>query len=174
MEDKNENLVGCDQELKKDFGGLPLFLGVKIIGAEPMDEFTFKQSKGMTPSTECENQEGYRVVYEDGYVSWSPKSVFNKAYRRIDNLTFGLAIESLKQGKKVARSGWNGKNMFLFYVLGDISPREQHNPSIQGFVPKGILVEELPYIAMFTANKKVIPWLASQADILAEDWVLVE
>ena len=55
--------------------------------------------------------EGYEVTYEDGFKSWSPKSVFDAAYRPTHGLTFGLAIEALKKGFKVARAGWNGKGM---------------------------------------------------------------
>lgn len=50
--------------------------------------------------------EGYLVKYSDNYESWSPKNVFDEAYRVCDNMTFGLAIEEMKKGKKVARKGW--------------------------------------------------------------------
>jgi len=102
----------------------PKYLGVKIIHATEMSEYDFvKEQKGVEElekvRADRDNMLGYKVVYEDGYVSWSPKAVFKKAYRRIDNLTFGLAIEALKQGKKVARSGWNGKGMFIFMRPAD-------------------------------------------------------
>ena len=60
------------------------YLGVKIIQAEPLSEFDFGRSKGMTPSDSEVDREGYKVVYEDGYVSWSPKDVFEKAYRSFE------------------------------------------------------------------------------------------
>jgi len=85
--------------------------------------------------------------------------------------SFGRAIEALKQGKKVARQGWNGKNIFLYYVpensypaLTDIA--KEAFP--EGLVPYGA------YIAMKTAQGNVVPWLASQTDVLAEDWCTVE
>ena len=82
-------------------------------------------------------------------------------------MDFGKAIEAMKAGKKVARSGWNGKGMWLglvvdtwaiaFEVEGDIQKYENH-----------------PYIVMKTVDGKIVPWLASQTDILSEDWMIVE
>lgn len=133
------------------------YLGVKIIEAE----------------SEIKNGEnGYKVVYEDGYVSWSPKDVFEKAYRRINNLTFGLAIEALKQGKKVARSGWNGKGMFLFLVAG--STFKVNRAPLLGIYPEGTEISYHAHIDIKTADGQIVPWLASQADMLAEDWEVVQ
>lgn len=80
------------------------YIGVKVIEAEPCIRH------GRVA------EEGYKVKYEDGYESWSPKKAFESAYRKTDGLTFGLAIEALKKGFKVARKGWNGKGMYLYYV----------------------------------------------------------
>lgn len=77
-------------------------------------------------------------------------------------MNFGQAIELLKTGNKVARRGWNGKGMWLSYV-----PAWDYNPSDHNS-PAGI--EKLPWIGMKTADNKFVPWLASQTDILAEDW----
>ena len=64
------------------------------------------------PENENPADEGYLVEYSDGYISWSPKKQFEEAYRLCDNMTFGLAIEALKKGLKVARKGWNGKKQY--------------------------------------------------------------
>jgi hypothetical protein len=81
---------------------------------------------------------------------------------------FGTALYALKHGHPVAREGWNGKGMYLYYVPAasypattDIARRE-----IGDMVPYGA------YIAMKTAQGNVVPWLASQTDILAEDYVI--
>ncbi len=66
---------------------------------------------------------------------------------------FGIAIDLLKQNRKVSRSGWNGKGMWLALQVPDENSKMS-----------------LPYIYMKTADNKLIPWLASQTDILAEDW----
>ena len=85
--------------------------------------------------------------------------------------TFGQAIEALKQGKKVARQGWNGKNMFLFYNDG-----RRNAIGIKARDEKIIdeILDVCPFIIMKTADNKLVPWLASQTDILAEDWVILD
>jgi hypothetical protein len=87
-------------------------------------------------------------------------------------LNFGQAIEALKKGQKVARQGWNGKGMFLYYVPANKYPyTTEIGKSISD---KEGNVEYGAYIAMKTAQGNVVPWLASQTDVLAEDWVIVE
>lgn len=69
---------------------------------------------------------------------------------------FGWAIKLIKLGYKTARYSWNGRDMYIMYVPGDPSQRQ------------------LPYIAMKTSNGNFVPWLASQSDMLADDWYKVE
>jgi hypothetical protein len=71
-------------------------------------------------------------------------------------MKFGEAIEKLKSGGKVARSGWNGKGMWLALQVPDANSKMS-----------------LPYIYMKTADNNLVPWLASQTDVLSEDWVEV-
>ena len=60
------------------------YIGTKIVLAFPRDEFTFlKVIKDQKAPPNQENRKGYQVQYEDGYVSWSPKETFERAYRRI-------------------------------------------------------------------------------------------
>ena len=127
------------------------FIGTKIIHAEP-------QLK--------DGVDGYKVVYNDNYTSWSPKNVFEEVYREIDNMSFGLALEALRKGFKVARKGWNGKGIYI----------EMQNPDEFSKMTQ-------PYLYIVTTNlitnnqyapKGIVPWLPSQTDILAEDWLIVE
>lgn len=86
-------------------------------------------------------------------------------------MNFGKAIKLLKKGNKLARIGWNGKGMFLYYV-----PAASYPPSTE-IAKKAFNNEDVPYgayIAIKTAQGNVIPWCASQADILAEDWEVIE
>ena len=86
-------------------------------------------------------------------------------------MTFGQVIEALKQGKKVANHAWNGKNMFLF--LADAI--DFHTDADLSCVSDlhGNLV--LPSIVMKTAEDQFcVGWLASQTDMLSEDWYIVE
>lgn len=87
-------------------------------------------------------------------------------------LNFGDALNLLKQGAKVARCGWNGKGMFLFLVPG--STFNVSRPPLLGIYPEGTEINYCPHIDMKTADGKIVPWLASQTDMLAEDWVIVE
>jgi hypothetical protein len=85
--------------------------------------------------------------------------------------TFGDALIELKSGKRVARKGWNGKGMFLFLVPG--SQFKVNRPPLLGIYPEGTEIDYCPHIDMKTADGKIVPWLASQADMLADDWFLV-
>jgi hypothetical protein len=86
-------------------------------------------------------------------------------------MDFGDALEAIKNGERVARAGWNGKDMFIFLVPG--STFEVNRPPLLGIYPEGTKVEYHAHIDMKTAQGYVVPWLASQADLLAEDWVMV-
>ena len=130
-------------------------IGTKIIHAEPMEK---------------NGRDGYKVVYApDGYESWSPKAIFEAAYRPTDGLNFGLALEAAKMGKKIARHGWNGKGQyveigthFAYRTLDD----------------NGVLVvhEDIGTNALvFVGTRGIqVGWLASQADMLADDWYIVD
>lgn len=86
-------------------------------------------------------------------------------------MNFGKALEALKAGKKVAREGWNGKGMFLFFAKSTDIETEADLSCCEEMV--GELV--LPSIVMKTADDHFcVGWLASQTDMLAEDWVIVE
>lgn len=87
-------------------------------------------------------------------------------------MNFSEALECLKDGELLARRGWNGKGMFIYYVQG--SKFRVNRPPLLGIFAEGADVEYLPHIDMRTADGKFVPWLASQTDVLAEDWVIVE
>nr|DAV13985.1 MAG TPA: Protein of unknown function (DUF2829) [Caudoviricetes sp.] len=79
---------------------------------------------------------------------------------------FGEAIKYLKRGLKVCRQGWNGKGMYLAHV-------NSYQYKVDGEVHKDSLFLS-PWIGMKTADGKFVPWLASQTDMLAEDWMFAE
>ena len=92
-------------------------------------------------------------------------------------LNFGKAIEALKQGKKVARQGWNGKGMYLWLMPATSVKAEWcKEPHLKELAEaNGGEIEALGTIRMLTADKKILTgWLASQTDILSEDWEIVE
>lgn len=88
----------------------------------------------------------------------------------LNPFSFGVALHYMKKGKKVARMGWNGKGMFLYHVPANEYPAVTE-------IAKACFGDTVPYgayIAMKTAQNNVVPWLASQTDILAEDWCIVD
>ena len=95
----------------------------------------------------------------------------------LSGLNFGQAIEALKEGKHVARAGWNGKDMRLFMLPGANVPKSAiHDPALRDLMEEqpGDTFEALPSIRMFTADKKVLTgWLASQTDIFATDYYII-
>ncbi|NVM91087.1 hypothetical protein FHT32_004751 [Variovorax sp. SG517] len=87
---------------------------------------------------------------------------------------FGDAIRHLKAGRRVARVGWNGKGMFLLRVKPDDDTMVPSLPAYSVLGVSDMVSHCLPWIGMKTADNKLVPWLASQTDMLAVDWVLVE
>ena len=91
------------------------YIGTKLIEAAPAIRKggkVYEKTQPIPRSMEPE-ENGYKVRYPDGYESFSPKAVFEEAYRPTDGLSFGLAIEAAKKGMKIARAGWNGKNQYV-------------------------------------------------------------
>ena len=89
-------------------------------------------------------------------------------------MDFGFALGALKDGQRVTRTGWNGVGMWLVLVPGSTITVEAGRP-LGDAAPElvGQTVEYLPHIDMKTAQGPVVPWLASQTDLLAEDWEVV-
>lgn len=84
-------------------------------------------------------------------------------------MNFGQAIESLKEGKKVARKGWNGKGIFIYYVPADSYPTRTEIAKKEF----GDTVLYNPYFAIKNVNGTVSTWVPSINDCLAEDWCIV-
>ena len=111
-------------------------------------------------------------MYPDGYVSWSPKDVFEAAYRQTDGMNFGLAIESAKKGERIARAGWNGKGMYVFIADNVEFHTNADISEFQG-AADGVYVTDM--LVLRTAQGNLQPgWLATQSDILSDDWYIVE
>lgn len=87
-------------------------------------------------------------------------------------MNFGEALAAIKAGKRVARAGWNGKGMFLFLVPG--STFTVNREPLLSIMGEGTQVQYHAHIDMKTAQGYVVPWLASQADLLSEDWEIVD
>lgn len=161
---------------------MQLHIGTKQVTATPMTRGHYNAYRDWTlPADENGADEGYLVEYLDGgkpnhpghggYISWSPKAQFDAAYRPTTGMSFGLAIEALKAGHRVARAGWNGKGMWLFLIQGSNDIAKLHG---YGF---GEMLGEPTFrdaIFMKTVDNQLVPWTASQSDCLADDWQIVE
>lgn len=165
------------------------YIGVKVINAKPMTRQEYNDLRGwQLPADENGADEGFLVEYQDGgkanhpdfagYISWSPADVFEKSYRTISGLTFGMAIEALKLGYRVARAGWNGKGAWLACSPGAqalLADKFWAGPNREYAMANGGSADVLPCITMKTATGEILMgWLASQSDMLAEDYYIVE
>lgn len=92
-----------------------------------------------------------------------------------EELDFGEALVKLRCGLRVARKGWNGKGMWLSLTPGRRVDADKFwsKPNAEFAKENGGTALVLPYITMKTADGCIVPWLASQTDILAEDWMVV-
>lgn len=89
-------------------------------------------------------------------------------------MNFGEALAALKNGNRVARAGWNGKGMWLAHMPPVVIPEGMVSGRTKKFAPAGDL-NVGGYLVMWTAQAVWQPgWLASQADMLAEDWTVVD
>lgn len=159
------------------------FIGTKLIKAIPMTREAYNQLRGWTvPEDENPEDAGYLVEYLDGgqsnhpdfdgYISWSPEDVFDRAYQQTEGMDFGMAVNAMKLGKKVARKGWNGSGMFAYYV-----PAAHYKPNTSVLMDmandKG-LIPHREYMAIKTAQGDIATWAPSGSDSLATDWHIVE
>lgn len=112
-----------------------------------------------------------------GDVYYCTPESFALNYEAVDQDTFdfGAALKHLREGKRVARNGWNGKGMWLAYqkAYPDGIPINKNTAEATG-IPEGTVCRFLPYLTMKTADGSFVPWLASQTDVLANDWTVLE
>lgn len=163
---------------------LPKYLGIKLIAAEPMTRGAYNEYRGwQLPENESAEDAGYLVEYLDGgtpnvegragYVSWSPKEQFDKAYRSLTACGFSHALYWLQtfnpQGA-IQRQGWNGKGLVVKFWEGS-----KGTPEVLPY----LVMEYPPYDAASGLGSPLypqgcsVPWLASQTDILADDWTVI-
>ena len=154
------------------------FIGTKVVKAEPMTMAEAQKVLGREIKPATVEEDGYLVEYKDGYKSWSPKSVFDKAYHEVKGINFGEVIEALKTGLAVRRKGWNGKGLFIVkqvpsHIEGDVIPKMQSLPQSA----KDILMSrENPHIdytnqmLIINPDGRADSWVPSVSDVFAEDW----
>lgn len=158
------------------------YIGTKVINAKPMTRFLYDTFRGWDVDPDQADEAGYLVEYTDGgkpntehyagYVSWSPKDVFERAYRPTDNMAWGDAIAALKQGQAVARQGWNGRGMFVYLVEANQYPAQ--TGVAKAYFGAKAKVPYNAYFAIKNVDGTVSTWVPSVNDNLGEDWYVVD
>ena len=85
-------------------------------------------------------------------------------------MDFSTALLAIKDGCRVFRRGWNGVGMFIFLVSG--SRFTVNRAPLLGIYPEGTVIDYRGHIDMKTADGSIVPWIASQTDLLADDWIV--
>ena len=158
-----------------------LYEGTKRVHVQPMTRGAYNAYRGwQVPADENPADDGYLVEDVDGgksnhpnhagYISWSPKDVFERAYCEVGQrrLSFGDALKALKAGQRVARTGWNGKGMFVYLVPAASYPVQ--TGAAKAHFGEGAMVPYNAYMAIKNVNETVSIWVPSVNDCLAEDW----
>ena len=163
-----------------------------VVEARKMKRGEYNAFRGwVLPVNESADDLGWLVINKsvskrnvagyEGYVSWLPEEAFEEIYEEIyeeikpthDGFFFGQALRQLALGDCVQRYGWNGKGMHLFLVDGDAVNQALYNYLDDPDNTKNnTRVRDAIY--MLTADNQLVPWVASQTDLLAEDWVVVD
>lgn len=184
----DERMRKLDREDPEKENEMKMFIGVKMVTALAMTRLEYNVYRDwVLPSDENGADEGFLVEYpngsggnhpdHEGYISWCPKAQFEEANRACDAMPFGHAIEAARKGLKIARAGWNGKGMFLFISCPgskEVAAENIWSEHGRKFAEEnGGTVTVLPYLLMKTADDCIVPWLASQTDMLADDWQVV-
>ena len=147
-----------------------------MVEAKPMTRGDYNTYRGWTvPADENPADDGYLVQYPDGYVSWCPKAQFENAAIPAENgLPYGYAMLLCRYfGKKIQRANWNGQGQFVRFehvtAYEDGGCASQHERSI------GSDCYVFHFVNRKTGETGIqVGWLASQADMAASDWVIVD
>ncbi|HJH64761.1 MAG TPA: DUF2829 domain-containing protein [Bacteroides mediterraneensis] len=166
------------------------YIGTKQVEAMPMTLGEYIAITGRNPyvfdgEMHGGNEPGY-LVNEDGREGWTPAKTFEEAYRQVDderkNMTFGDAIEVLKQGGAIRRTGWNGKGLFVVkqvpaHIDSDVIPKMQSLPqSAKDLILKGKgFIDYTSQCLIYNENTgRADSWVPSISDVFAEDWEIVQ
>jgi hypothetical protein len=130
------------------------FIGTKIIQAEP--------AEALVPmGSHLKGAEGYKVVYPDGYESWSHKEVFEEAYRPTDGANFGLAVEAMKEGFRIQMPEWVEAGIFVQIA-------RDYEDEINEFII-------LPCFTKYVSDGEFQPgWTPSAEEMLRDDWIIMD
>lgn len=155
------------------------YISSKIVQAKKMTRGTYNMYRGWDiPKDENPLDEGYLITYPDGHETWMPTQVFETTFTYTDGMSFGHAIEAMKQGHKVARQGWKNKDIYIYYVAPSAPLVSDLRGAAETHVGEGKdgleRVHINGHIDMKAADGSiVVGWLVSETDILSTDWSIV-
>lgn len=150
------------------------YVGIKHLSASPLTRGDYNKLKGWTmPENENPEDAGYLVCYPDGYISWSPKSTFEEAYKVSGEMSYPMALflaqTQAHKGAVISRNGWNGKNQYVLVIDGGTLEqgiqRNYGDPSNHDLSPK---CPDALFIK--TTSNEIFPWTPSAGDQNATDW----
>ena len=133
------------------------YIGTKIIEAVPAIRKggkVYEEGKPIPKSMDT-TEKGYKVRYLDGYESWSPKDVFEEAYRKASGVSFGLALEAMKKGKGARLPKWS-KDVIIRAQFPD-----EHSKMTA------------PYLYVESRFGRV-PWKETMIELFSDEWEIVE
>lgn len=158
------------------------YIGTKVVDATPawrVDGKVYLKDEAVPRS--MNREDGYKVVYEGSYESWSPKDVFEKAYHQVGVMDFGGAMHCLKAGLAVRRRSWVCEGIFVVKQIpcrinADIIPGMQSLPQSAKDI---LMIRKDPHIdytnqlLLINRSGRADSWTASSSDIFADDWEVV-
>lgn len=170
------------------------YIGTKRIKAKPMTRGEYNTYRGfINPDfvKEAPEDEGYLVEYSDGgkpndarhdgYIAWSPKAIFDKAYRPTDGMTFGMAIEAAQRGYAITRPGLGVHIVFMSgLTLPPFNTQDTDrkvNDRTAKYIGQDTSLNSKPYLAAYAVDEAGQAtgdwqpgWLPTAEDLLATDW----
>lgn len=167
--------------MSENTSSMSMYIGTKIVKAMPMTIIEAQKVLGREIKLATKEADGYLVEYKDGYMSWSPKSVFDDAYRKLGEMDFGKAIEALKSGLAVRRKGWNSNGLFVVkqipsHIEGGIIPKMQSLPQSAKNIllsREGAHIDYINQMLIINLDGRADSWVPSSSDVFAEDWEVV-
>lgn len=144
---------------------LKTYIGTRVVRAEPCEY------RGNDPMNH--GRIGYLVIESSGEESWVSPESFYSAYSSRDAMTFGLAIEALKIGRRVARAKWIDNGLWIELVRSTNCAAGRAMAAAEPVArsePRG----DQQVVLRAAGNEFISPWLPSQEDMLAKDWAVVD
>lgn len=151
------------------------FIGIRVVDAKPMSRLEYNDyRRWILPTDEDGSDEGFLTDDGYGHIQWIPAETFIRDFQPMTGMSFGHAIEAMKVGYKVARAGWNGKNMFIVYQKGypDGIPCNAQTAKAFG-INEGDLFKCRPYFQLRCADGSHQMWQPSVSDCLEKDWMVI-